>query len=220
MCGIDDKHSDIDLFVPKSECRSLLLKMGGVDGDDWKKGETIDPISITRTIRAITIYSRIGRAWDKTWQTSQVILCDFRSVSEVLFSFDIGACQCAYFAGRFWATPECLFELLTHTILCRKSRVSINYDKRLSKYALNKGFSLLIQDFIPELIDPKLAEKQEGVSYILRAILDRNNEYGSMYENSSDPSDICVAAGRVLHGWIPDRIYGLGDDCSDFDDVL
>lgn len=77
-------------------------------------------------------------------QTVQVILRVYRSLTEVLNGFDIGACGVGIYKGRIYATERALYEIVNRTIMVSMNRASTSYTYRLIKYAL-KGFGLYVE---------------------------------------------------------------------------
>lgn len=89
-----------------------------------------------RTERAITGKSTIMR------HEIQYILCPARTISELLYSFDIPICQIAIWKGKIYATYEWIAEAYSGQIFPNARRMSYNYHYRLKKYCITKGVNI------------------------------------------------------------------------------
>lgn len=121
-----------------------------------------------RSDRAITKYGN-------TTPAIQYILCTSRTISELLYTFDMGACQVCIYKGKLYATYECIYELSKGTIFPKQSRLTENYYHRLGKY-MNKGFRVSI--------------KYRGD---LHGIGKKYNEYVAQYIRNETGNDINIA---------------------------
>jgi hypothetical protein len=81
----------------------------------------------------------------------QLILRVYDNVKQLLDSFDIGA-SCVYYQGgdKIYANAEAMHAISYNTIIVNKDRIRTNFARRLNKYVMDKGFSLLFIDDISE----------------------------------------------------------------------
>lgn len=101
-------------------------------------GNSTDVSRIERSAYAVTIHYHN--------QKYQFILRLYKSIAEILLSFDIDACRMAYDGKRILTTESCLFALKNKINVVNFDRVSVSYEYRLSKYA-RRGFSIFVPRF-------------------------------------------------------------------------
>lgn len=141
---IGTKANDVDVFLidPKSD---------GTYNEEWsgriKKyiNEMIDTYGASTTYvteHSISIDYLVISSSIPT--KIQVILRVYRSLTEALMGFDIGACGVGLYQGRLYATERALYEIVNRTIMISMNRASTSYPYRLIKYAY-KGFGLHVE---------------------------------------------------------------------------
>lgn len=76
-------------------------------------------------------------------RTIQVVLRRHACVADVIFNFDVDACQLAYDGQRVWATPSAQRAFRTGINFADPERSSPAYEQRLAKYS-TRGFAVAV----------------------------------------------------------------------------
>ena len=76
-------------------------------------------------------------------RTIQIVLRRHACVADVLFGFDVDACQLAYDGARVLATPSAVRAFRTGVNIADPERSSSTYEKRLVKYS-RRGFAVAV----------------------------------------------------------------------------
>ena len=87
-------------------------------------------------------------------RNTQIVLLHHNSVAEVIFNFDVDACQVAFDGKRVVATPSAHRALLTGINIADAERSSARYESRLAKYA-SLGFYVAVPGLNLSKVRPK-----------------------------------------------------------------
>lgn len=80
----------------------------------------------------------------------QLIIRRYRSITELLHSFDIDCCSIAIYKRQFYSTWKCKYELDNNVIVVDWRKMSTTYPSRLYKYEC-KGFRLQFPDIVTNM---------------------------------------------------------------------
>jgi hypothetical protein len=92
---------------------------------------------VLRSRFAVTFYTGYPQ------RTVQVVLRRHACVADVIFNFDVDACQLAYDGQRVWATPSAQRAFRTGINFADPERSSPAYENRLAKYS-TRGFAVAV----------------------------------------------------------------------------
>lgn len=92
---------------------------------------------VVRTKVAVTFFA----GWPQ--RNLQLVLRRHACAADVIFNFDVDACQFAYDGDRVLATPSARRALVTGINLADPERASFSYETRLAKYA-ERGFAVAV----------------------------------------------------------------------------
>jgi len=73
----------------------------------------------------------------------QIVLRKFKTITEILYGFDLDPCQVAFDGDNVWLTPACLWSIQHMTLIPNLLGVSNSFESRLLKYN-RKGFDIYI----------------------------------------------------------------------------
>jgi hypothetical protein len=143
---------DIDFFIyglsslqevsnrVKQLCREICLNISNVLGIETE-------ISITKKLNSINIktlhqpYVDLG-----PYNVSIQIIChNYESIEDILNTFDIQCCKCAFTGTEVLMTPDALTSHATKTIILDLPKTKFTYEHRIAKY-MNRGYGLVVKD--------------------------------------------------------------------------
>tara|TARA_B110001452_G_scaffold265579_1_gene270517 strand:+ start:2846 stop:4624 length:1779 start_codon:yes stop_codon:yes gene_type:complete len=134
-----DGSADIDLFVVADDEQQARAAFNRVFAHLKRNlGRTEHhSLLVLRTSMAVSFYAAHPN------RTIQVILRRYTCAADVIFNFDVDACQLAYDGRRVVATPAAHRAFRTGLNIADPERSSPAYEKRLAKYSL-RGFAVAV----------------------------------------------------------------------------
>jgi len=175
------KFGDIDIFLYGLSDRQATKKIFEIY-ESIKKVVPSDILCI-RGPRALTFV--IGNKHRHV----QIVLRNFKTVAEILLSFDIDSCCFGYDGNKVWCCPRS-HHAITHsvnTVVISKSSASFEY--RLSKYG-KRGYAVYVPNFTEENLNEQIYTRPphqlDGLAKLLvLEKLDDNVKY-QMYRDVLD----------------------------------
>ncbi|KAK0702836.1 hypothetical protein B0H67DRAFT_676136 [Lasiosphaeris hirsuta] len=142
--------SDVDLFLYGLAHDEAIEKIKEVERAI--RDAILTEITVVRTKYAITIASQYPT------RHVQIVLRVYKSVGEILTSFDIDAAGGAYDGKQVYVAPRALGSYITQINHIDLTRRSPSYENRLSKYS-HRNFEVYWPDLDRSRIDPTVFER-------------------------------------------------------------
>ena len=142
--------SDVDLFLYGLDEEQARAKIEQIE--TAIRDSILYETTTIRTKYAVTIASQYP------CRHVQIVLRLYKSLSEVLTSFDVDSACVAYDGRQVYATPRAVAALVTQTNRVDLSRRSPSYENRLAKYA-RRGFEVHCPTLDRSRIDPTIYER-------------------------------------------------------------
>jgi hypothetical protein len=175
----DLRHGDIDIYVHESaDIEDVISRITRYASQD-KSGAVV----MKRTDCAVTI--DIDNIY-------QVIIATYTNVSQLLYLFDIPACQVATDGQKYYCTPLFLWQVSRLTIMFDQTAVSVNYDHRLAKMA-KYGYRILFPNY--------RGESGERIISIMAHDADKEPNYnGNLYiSNAVSMASEWTKGRKMMH---------------------
>lgn len=145
--------SDVDLFLYGLTEEQAVEKIKQIENDI--RDALLVETTTVRTKYAVTIASQYPT------RHVQIVLRVYKSVSEIMASFDIDSSCAAYDGNNVYCSPRALAAFMTQINAIDLSRRSPSYENRLSKYA-KRGFEIFWPNLDRKRIDPTIFERSFG----------------------------------------------------------
>nr|POF05923.1 uncharacterized protein CFP56_53310 [Quercus suber] len=145
--------SDVDLFLYGLTEEQAVEKIKQIEQS--VRDALLVETTIVRTKYAVTIVSQYPT------RHVQIVLRVYKSISEILTSFDIDSSCAAYDGSHVYACPRALAAYMTQINTIDLSRRSPSYESRLSKYA-KRGFEVFWKGLDRSKVDPTIFERSFG----------------------------------------------------------
>lgn len=139
----DHAYADLDFFlVRNTDYKQAMRAMHKHLCTIAREG-----VIITRNHNTITFSFRKDRKDMKNYRMSkwQIIFREYTSIAQVLYGFDVNACQIAYDGQRFYLTPGSFLALYHGLIYSNNDLWSLSYPSRICKYA-NRGYAVYFME--------------------------------------------------------------------------
>jgi hypothetical protein len=149
----DDKAvGDIDFFVYglsslqeisnriKQLCRDICFNISNMFGSETE-------ISITKKLNSINIETthRPDTNIGPYNVPIQIICHNYKSIADILNTFDVQCCKCAFTGTEILMTPDALISHATKTIVIDLPKTKFTYEHRIVKY-MKRGYGLVVKD--------------------------------------------------------------------------
>ena len=148
-------RSDIDLFVvcadeetARATFARVLEHMRARLAAGGHVGLQPNQLLLMRSCMAVSIYAGSPQ------RTVQIVLRRYACVAEVIFGFDVDACQLAWDGEKVYATPSAERAYALGINIADPERSSPAYEKRLAKYA-SRGFAVAVPGLDLERVAPR-----------------------------------------------------------------
>ena len=133
--------SDVDIFVVAEEEATARAAFDRVVAH-FKARLAADvlphrELMVVRSPLAVSLYAGHPQ------RTVQIILRRHACIADVIFGFDVDACQLAYDGSAVYATPSAARAFRTGINVADPERSSNSYERRLAKYA-TRGFAVAV----------------------------------------------------------------------------
>lgn len=162
-------------------------------------------LSITRSIKVDSIDDA------DSWLTIQMIKRLHLTIAEVIFGFDIPACQLAYHKGKIYATGAAIACIVNRIIISEVSASSTNYDDRLKKY-FERGYSVLpfgLLHYNPPDTSV-IAEQYMILGEVYECLADTGN-IPDQYKDIISENDLELYEEKI-NQYLEDRKMGVDDE--------
>jgi len=190
------KYSDTDLFLYDCDKQEAMNKIQDISNLFMGYGE----LEATRSSNTIT--------FTKAFEKVQIILRLYKSVSEVLHSFDVDSCCVGYDGENLWMTKRCYFALVFGYNTVNLKFLSPNYELRLVKYC-TRGMKLKIPNFCLLNISLKDVKEfyercfEQNFRTISDTMLYINNSQATAEKFLRDVKISKEFSNQLLKGYIP-----------------
>lgn len=172
---------DIDIFLYGLTDRQATKKIFEI----YESIKKVVPTEIlcVRGPRAITFVIGGGH------RHVQIVFRNFKTVAEILSSFDVDSCAFGYDGDKVWCSPRS-HHAITHSVnTVNVYKASSSYEYRLSKYG-KRGFAVYVPNFTEENLNEQIytrpPHQSEGLAKLLvLEKLDDNVKY-QMYRDVLD----------------------------------
>jgi len=197
--GCND-NNDVDYFpiCSPEEGLQTLLAFGEEVDTGLKTGD------VTRTKNAVSFACH-----------HQFILGTSRTLSELLFLFDLPPCSCAVYNGEVYCTPACLFSLIHDVIVFDHDMREAGYERRFMKYVVLKEFVGIIPDVQYHRIAMDILDKHEGFAALIFEQDSEGYDIATFYADSGNARfpnpKTCLTLDLTEDGTLEDLIAGKFD---------
>ena len=197
--------SDVDLFLYGLDEAGAKQKIEQIERS--VRDSVLAETTTIRTKYAVTIASQYPT------RHIQIVLRLYKSVSEILTSFDVDSSCVAYDGAQVYATPRALAALVTQTNRIDLSRRSPSYENRLGKYS-RRGFEVWCPGLDRTRVDPTIYERSfarvRGLARLLvleklPAPTDRDEYLAKRREERGRPPLSWQARAHGLHGNVKEK---------------
>eukprot|EP00953_Heterococcus_sp_UTEX-ZZ885_P008861 5265-Heterococcus_DN1.PRE.13 len=162
-------------------------------------------VQVYLTDSAITIKTKQCGAAPIVWQ---IVLRLYETPAQLLHGFDLSACKCLITGDcKAWATASFLHAYVNKTLIVDPARNSTSYMARVFKYALKKGFSIVVPGFDSALVQDWVYSKPCHTLRNLASLVRMEREYKTRRMYMSDAKNI---SSVLWHSHV---------DRSDYDNV-
>jgi hypothetical protein len=147
--------SDIDLFVVADSdaqaqavyqrvLRHFAARIAAVQElPDFEEGEHVPPYKVCKQLLVVRSAKAVTFVAGYPQRHVQLILRRHRSVGDVIWNFDVDACQLAYDGEKVYATPAARRALTSGIIFADPTVACPSYELRLVKYS-QRGFAVAV----------------------------------------------------------------------------